>query len=112
MVKTVSLLLFVFLTIPAAACAADNGSSGRAVERPEGAIVQAAELKQAQVDTNQDGRSDRFEYYDDRNVLVKVGLDLDFDGKVDEWQVLKDGKLSKALEGMEDRGQSDKWVMY
>lgn len=111
------LLGMAILYVSGSAFAADGREAERGSQRPEGAIVQAAELKQAQlkqaqIDTNQDGLPDRFEYYDDKDALVKLEVDSDFDGKVDEWQDRKDGKLSRALKDRSGEGRSDKLAMY
>ena len=41
-------------------------------------------LQQKEIDTNDDGQADRWEYYDG-DKIERVGIDIDHDGKVDRW---------------------------
>jgi len=45
-------------------------------------------------DTNLDGKKDRFDYYE-RGKLVTIAYDYDQDGKIDEKDTVKNGKVTE-----------------
>ena len=84
------------------------------VETPVNETVAPSEKptpKEAAIDTNRDGKPDRWEHYD-HGVPVKVEADTNFDGKVDEWAIFVDGKLSKVEKDTDYDGKPDSWITY
>ena len=67
--------------------------------------------KEVASDTNQDGKPDRWEKYQD-GVLVSIQADSNFDGTVDEKGYLENGKLVKVEKDSDGDGKMDKWVSY
>ena len=79
----------------------------------EGKMVsseKAPEPKMVSVDTNKDGKPDRWEYHDGNKVRVEA--DTNFDGKVDEIAYFEDGKLVKGEKDSDYDGKMDKWINY
>lgn len=92
----------------------------------------------ARIDLDEDGRIDRWEYYDDKGALTKVGFSRRQDGRVDAWaysgpdgkvarvemssagderkidreEIYENGSLSRAQEDTDGDGRIDKWETY
>ncbi len=63
------------------------------------------------VDTNGDGKPDRWEYYE-ASILVRIEADTNNDGKVDEKAVVKNGKIVSAEKDSDYDGKVDRWIEY
>ena len=63
------------------------------------------------VDTDGDGKPDRWEYYE-ATVLVRIEADTNNDGKVDEKAIVKDGKIISAEKDSNYDGKVDRWINY
>jgi antitoxin component YwqK of YwqJK toxin-antitoxin module len=92
----------------------------------------------SRIDLDEDGKIDRWEYYDDKGGLTKVGFSRKQDGKVDAWafsgpdgkvarvqisssgdenkidreEFYENGSLSRAEEDTNGDGRVDKWETY
>jgi hypothetical protein len=68
----------------------------------------------SRMDRNEDGRMDRWEYYDDGGRLVKVGFSRRDDGKPDAWaEPSPDGRISRVLvSSVGDEKRIDRWETY
>ena len=68
----------------------------------------------SRIDRNEDGRIDRWEYYDDRGQLTKVGFSRRDDGKADAWAVVgPDGKPQRVeISSIGDEKKIDRWEHY
>jgi antitoxin component YwqK of YwqJK toxin-antitoxin module len=66
------------------------------------------------IDLDEDGKIDRWEYYDDKGGLAKVGFSRKNDGKVDAWAyAAPDGKLSRVeISSTGDEQTIDRWEFY
>ena len=66
------------------------------------------------IDLDEDGKIDRWEYYDDKGGLVKVGFSRKHDGKVDGWAyAAPDGKLARVeISSTGDEQKIDRWEFY
>jgi hypothetical protein len=65
-------------------------------------------------DRNEDGRLDRWEYYDHAGKLVKVGFSRRDNGKPDAWaEPGADGRISRVLvSSTGDEARIDRWESY
>ena len=68
--------------------------------------------KEAAKDTNDDGKPDHWEFYDENGSVTRAEADTDFDGKVDEWGYFENGKLKKAEKDTKHTGKPDTWITY
>jgi antitoxin component YwqK of YwqJK toxin-antitoxin module len=68
----------------------------------------------SRIDRNEDGRIDRWEYYDDRGQLTKVGFSRRDDGKADAWGFVgPDGKPQRIeISSIGDEKKIDRWEHY
>jgi hypothetical protein len=68
----------------------------------------------SRIDTNEDGRLDRWEYYDDKGTLAKVGFSRKSDGKPDAWAYSTAGGRIDRIEvsSASDERQIDRWEYY
>jgi hypothetical protein len=68
----------------------------------------------SRIDRNEDGRVDRWEYYDDHAKLVKVGLSRRDDGRPDAWAFVgPDGKPRRIeISSTKDEKKIDRWEHY
>jgi hypothetical protein len=66
------------------------------------------------IDRNEDGRIDRWEYYDDRSKLVKVGLSRGDPGTADAWAYAGDDGKTRRIEisSAADEKKIDRWEYY
>jgi hypothetical protein len=72
------------------------------------------EALRSRIDLNEDGKIDRWEYYDDKGGLTKVGFSRKQDGKVDAWGFsAPDGKLARVeISSAGDETKVDRWEYY
>ena len=68
----------------------------------------------SRIDLDEDGKIDRWEYYDDKGGLAKVGFSRKHDGKVDAWAyAAPDGTLSRVeISSTGDEQKIDRWEFY
>jgi hypothetical protein len=68
----------------------------------------------SRIDRNEDGKLDRWEYYDDDGGLVKVGFSRHDDGKPDAWAFSgPDGKVQRIeISSVAEEGRIDRWEHY
>ena len=68
----------------------------------------------SRMDRNEDGRIDRWEYYDEGGRLIKVGFSRHDDGKEDAWaEPSSDGRISRVLvSSVGDERKIDRWETY
>jgi hypothetical protein len=66
------------------------------------------------VDTNEDGKIDRWEYYDLNSTLLKVGFSRADEGKPDAWAFAgADGSISRIeISSVSDEKRIDRWEHY
>ena len=66
------------------------------------------------IDLDEDGKIDRWEYYDDKGGLAKVGFSRKKDGKVDAWAfAAPDGTLARVeISSTGDEKRIDRWEFY
>jgi hypothetical protein len=69
---------------------------------------------QTRIDRNEDGKLDRWEYYDEKSRLVKVGFSRKDDGKADAWAFAgPDGKIQRIeVSSVADEKKIDRWEHY
>lgn len=71
----------------------DSNANGT---RDSVAYMDGTRVLRIEIDTDEDGRPDRWEYYDDRRALVKVGRSTVDDGRPDEWAYqAPDGSIAR-----------------
>lgn len=68
--------------------------------------------KKIGVDTNFNGKPDRWEYYDDKGQITKVESDPDEDGIIDETVVYENGKPVKGWKDTNKDGKPDVWIDF
>ena len=68
----------------------------------------------SRIDRDEDGKIDRWEYYDDKGQLAKVGFSRRNDGKVDAWAFAgSDGKVQRTeISSSGDEKKIDRWEYY
>jgi hypothetical protein len=68
----------------------------------------------ARIDRNEDGKMDRWEYYDDQGKLAKVGFSRADDGTPDAWAFSgADGKIERVeISSTHDEKRIDRWERY
>ncbi len=68
----------------------------------------------SRVDDNEDGRPDRWEYYDDKGKLSKVGFSRRADGTPDAWAYsTPDGRIDRIeVSSARDERRIDRWEFY
>jgi hypothetical protein len=65
------------------------------------------------IDKNEDGKIDRWEYYDDQAKLVKVGFSRRDDGKPDAWAFGAPDQLDRVeVSSSGDERKIDRWERY
>ena len=77
-----------------------------AADQPEGPPP-----KVVAVDTNKDGKPDRWEHYQG-NEVSKIESDTNQDGTLDEWATFDKGKVVKVEKDTDFDGKPDRWVDY
>jgi len=68
----------------------------------------------SRIDQNEDGKLDRWEYYDEQGRLAKVGFSRKDDGKPDAWAYSgADGKVARIdVSSTGDEHKIDRWERY
>lgn len=68
----------------------------------------------ARIDRDEDGKLDRWEYYDDKGQLAKVGFSRANDGTPDAWAFSgADGKVERVeVSSVKDEKKIDRWERY
>jgi hypothetical protein len=68
----------------------------------------------SRIDQNEDGRPDRWEYYDEKGKLAKVGFSRKADGKPDAWAyATSDGRIDRIeVSSVGDEHRIDRWEYY
>jgi hypothetical protein len=68
----------------------------------------------SRMDLDEDGTLDRWEYYDDKGGLLKVGFSRKKDGKPDAWAFARaDGKVDRIeVSSTSDERKIDRWEHY
>jgi len=64
------------------------------------------------IDTNFNGKPDRFEYYNEKGQVVKVESDPDEDGIIDETIIYENGKPVKGSKDTNKDGKPDVWIDF
>jgi hypothetical protein len=69
---------------------------------------------ETRIDRNEDGKIDRWEYYDDQGRLAKVGFSRKEDGKADAWAFSgPDGRVARIeISSTADLKKIDRWEHY
>lgn len=88
-----------------------------ALERKDGstelrAFMQGTRFERIEIDTNGDGRPDRWEFYDVRNVILRAEQSTRFDGTVSRWEHYEGGVIVRVEEDVSGDGRVDKWERY
>jgi hypothetical protein len=79
-----------------------KGADGKEIDR----------VSRKELDINWDGRVDIARVYDDKEVLVKESLDLDFDGKVDQVNYFEKGVIIRKERDLTAAGKPSLWLYY
>src|SRR3954466_3326224 len=68
----------------------------------------------SRIDLDEDGAIDRWEYYDEKGALTKVGFSRKQDGRVDAWAFSgADGKVQRVeISSTSDEKKIDRWEYY
>ena len=76
--------------------------------------MEGARPVMSRMDRDEDGKLDRWEYYDDKARLVKVGFSRANDGTVDAWAFSSaDGQLERVeISSVGDDKKIDRWERY
>ena len=91
----------IVMTVGGAASGAEKG-----VEQPD-----VAKPRQIELDTNKDGKPDRWEFYRE-GVQERIETDKNFDGKPDMWVYFMDGRLSRIEIDTDYDGKVDRWDRF
>lgn len=76
--------------------------------------MDGAKPLRSRIDANEDGRPDRWEYYDEAGKLLKVGFSRKDDGKPDAWAYAgADGSVERVeVSSKRDEKSIDRWEFY
>jgi hypothetical protein len=74
--------------------------------------MEGSRIARIEIDANEDGAIDRWEYYDSNQRLEKVGTARGRDGKVARSEFYEGGVLARAEEDTDGNGIVDKWETY
>ena len=76
--------------------------------------MDGAKPLRSRIDLNEDGRIDRWEYYDEKGALAKVGFSRTDNGKPDAWAYQgPDGKVARVeVSSTGDEHKIDRWEFY
>jgi hypothetical protein len=74
--------------------------------------MEGSRIARIEIDTDQDGAIDRWEYYDANQQLEKVGTSRGRDGKIARSEFYEGGQLARAEEDTDGNGIVDKWETY
>jgi hypothetical protein len=76
------------------------------------AYMDGTRVLRIEIDQNEDGRVDRWEYYGPDEKLQKIGLSRGDTGRPDEWVYLQDGVTSRIDISTRGNGTIDRWEYY
>ncbi len=68
--------------------------------------------RQIKLDLNFDGKVDRVEVYNEKGVIVRLEVDTDADGKMNEWVYFTNGIRSRAEKDINRDGRADTFITY
>lgn len=71
-----------------------------------------AKPREVAVDTDKDGKPDRWEYYKEDGKLDRIEVDNNHDGKIDETVFAENGKIVRVEKDSDFDGKIDQWVKY
>ena len=73
--------------------------------------MDGARAVQTRIDRNEDGKLDRWEYYDEKSSLVRIGFSRTDDGKPDAWAFAgSDGAIERIeISSAADESKVDRW---
>jgi len=74
--------------------------------------MEGSRIARIDIDADEDGAIDRWEYYDSNQQLAKVGTARKRDGKVSRSEFYEGGLLARAEEDTDGNGLVDKWETY
>ena len=74
--------------------------------------MDGSRIARIEIDADEDGAIDRWEYYDSNQQLEKVGTARRPDGKVARSEFYEGGVLTRAEEDTDGNGIVDKWETY
>ena len=74
--------------------------------------MEGSRIAWIEIDADEDGAIDRWEYYDANQQLEKVGTARRPDGKVARSEFYEGGVLTRAEEDTDGNGTVDKWETY
>jgi hypothetical protein len=74
--------------------------------------MDGSRIARIEIDADEDGAIDRWEYYDSNQQLEKVGTARKPDGKVARSEFYEGGVLARAEEDTDGNGIADKWEAY
>ncbi len=87
-------------------------SSALAQEEAREAEGQQFRAREIRMDRNFDGVVDRVEIYDEKGVIIRLEVDTNGDGKMNEWIFYKDGNPTKGERDANGDGKVDTWLRY
>lgn len=102
------LCVMVFALICCASYAADKSKIADKAPAGQSQIMP----KKASVDTNYDGKPDRFEYYDDTGKVTKVEVDANSDGISEEMVIYENGRPVRSARDTNGDGKPDVWMDF
>lgn len=77
------------------------------------AYMDGTRVLRIEIDKNEDGKVDRWEYYDADRKLVKVGRSREDNGQPDEWAYqAPDGSIARLEISTHRDGKVDRWEYY
>ena len=74
--------------------------------------MDGSRIVRIEIDADEDGAIDRWEYYDSNRKLEKVGTARKRDGKIARTEFYEGGVLARAEEDTDGNGNVDKWEIY
>jgi hypothetical protein len=83
-----------------------------AAQKMETVKASQVKPKEIKVDRNYDGLVDRTEIYDAKGVVTRVEVDINGDGKTDEWVYYEEGIPVKGAKDINGDGNSDTTLFY
>jgi hypothetical protein len=74
--------------------------------------MEGSRIARIEIDADEDGAIDRWEYYDSNQHLEKIGTARRPDGRVARSEFYEGGVLARAEEDTDGNGVVDKWETY
>jgi hypothetical protein len=74
--------------------------------------MEGSRIARIEIDADEDGAIDRWEYYDSNQQLEKVGTARNRDGNITRTEFYGGGVLTRAEEDTDGNGTVDKWETY